>query len=89
MGIHVEIAEAVVLARSLGLDIEQEVVALEQAMAVIGQRLAVYFDVALVEAEVQEPGFAGACVSFTNKPGNDGRVCPPELQAMDTGGSLG
>lgn len=89
MGVHIDIADAVDVAKKLGIDVSKPVADIEVAMAVIGQAIATKLGIYMTNAEVQESGFGGACVSFINCEGNEGRALPAVLEGMDIGGELG
>ena len=85
--IIIDIAQAVQLARDKGLPIDDQVRRIEEAMEIIGLRIAQHYRVSLESATVQDPAFAGAAICFAAM--EKDQECPPELQEMDPDGELG
>lgn len=83
--IVIDLAEAVTLARSLEIRVDEEVARIEEHMFEIGEKLADRLGVELHSAELEEAEFAGAALAFT---GERGQRCPEELLALDPEGEL-
>jgi len=85
--IVLDIAQAVQLARDAGLPVDDQVRRIEDAMDVIGLRIAQRYKVSLESSAVLGPEFAGAAICFAATEKN--QECPPELQELDPDGELG